>query len=155
MREQLHKNGAERLENTDPNDGDQRIRKKPTTPAEDSNRRRCRHDDELYIRTGVNIAISYAHQLSAQESNYGANLCLLSKTGNWLRRSEGSLLSQVLRTQERIKELAERVGFEPTIPVKVYTLSKRAPSATRPSLRRRMGQSRSQPGKAMNATCSL
>src|SRR5215468_4886557 len=31
--------------------------------------------------------------------------------------------------------LAERVGFEPTIPVKVYTLSKRAPSATRPSLR--------------------
>ncbi len=32
--------------------------------------------------------------------------------------------------------LAERVGFEPTIPVKVYTLSKRAPSATRPSLRR-------------------
>jgi hypothetical protein len=27
------------------------------------------------------------------------------------------------------------VGFEPTIPVKVYTLSKRAPSATRPSLR--------------------
>ena len=32
-------------------------------------------------------------------------------------------------------KLAERVGFEPTIPVKVYTLSKRAPSATRPSLR--------------------
>ena len=32
--------------------------------------------------------------------------------------------------------MAERVGFEPTIPVKVYTLSKRAPSATRPSLRR-------------------
>jgi hypothetical protein len=31
--------------------------------------------------------------------------------------------------------LAERQGFEPWIPVKVYTLSKRAPSATRPSLR--------------------
>src|SRR5579872_4529282 len=31
--------------------------------------------------------------------------------------------------------MAEREGFEPTIPVKVYTLSKRAPSATRPSLR--------------------
>jgi hypothetical protein len=27
------------------------------------------------------------------------------------------------------------VGFEPTLPVKVNTLSKRAPSATRPSLR--------------------
>ena len=34
--------------------------------------------------------------------------------------------------------MAERVGFEPTIPVKVYTLSKRAPSATRPSLRRNL-----------------
>jgi hypothetical protein len=32
--------------------------------------------------------------------------------------------------------MAERVGFEPTLPVKVNTLSKRAPSATRPSLRR-------------------
>src|SRR5215471_1025340 len=38
---------------------------------------------------------------------------------------------------ESKKNLAERVGFEPTIPVKVYTLSKRAPSATRPSLRAR------------------
>src|SRR5215469_15976540 len=33
-------------------------------------------------------------------------------------------------------ELAERVGFEPTLPFRVNTLSKRAPSATRPSLRR-------------------
>src|SRR5438876_9263942 len=31
--------------------------------------------------------------------------------------------------------VAEREGFEPPIPVKVYTLSRRAPSATRPSLR--------------------
>jgi hypothetical protein len=35
----------------------------------------------------------------------------------------------------KTKELAEREGFEPPIPVKVYTLSRRAPSATRPSLR--------------------
>jgi hypothetical protein len=40
------------------------------------------------------------------------------------------------------KGLAERVGFEPTIPVKVYTLSKRAPSATRPSLRTKTGWKR-------------
>jgi hypothetical protein len=33
--------------------------------------------------------------------------------------------------------MAERVGFEPTLPFRVNTLSKRAPSATRPSLRRR------------------
>src|SRR5208283_2192030 len=32
--------------------------------------------------------------------------------------------------------MAERQGFEPWIPFRVYTLSKRAPSATRPSLRR-------------------
>src|SRR5215831_3285495 len=31
--------------------------------------------------------------------------------------------------------MAEGVGFEPTIRFPVYTLSKRAPSATRPSLR--------------------
>ena len=30
--------------------------------------------------------------------------------------------------------MAERVGFEPTIRLLVYTLSKRAPSTTRPSL---------------------
>src|SRR5580658_10468845 len=34
-------------------------------------------------------------------------------------------------------ELAEGVGFEPTIRFPVYTLSKRAPSATRPPLRSR------------------
>jgi hypothetical protein len=33
------------------------------------------------------------------------------------------------------KELAERVGFEPTLEFPLNTLSKRAPSATRPSLR--------------------
>src|SRR5215469_4596342 len=32
--------------------------------------------------------------------------------------------------------MAEREGFEPSIRFPVYTLSKRAPSATRPSLRR-------------------
>jgi hypothetical protein len=35
--------------------------------------------------------------------------------------------------------MAEREGFEPPIPVKVYTLSRRAPSATRPSLRAAAG----------------
>ena len=33
--------------------------------------------------------------------------------------------------------MAERVGFEPTLEFPLNTLSKRAPSATRPSLRRR------------------
>src|SRR5580692_1101446 len=36
--------------------------------------------------------------------------------------------------------LAEGVGFEPTIRFPVYTLSKRAPSATRPPLRARRAQ---------------
>ena len=30
--------------------------------------------------------------------------------------------------------MAERVGFEPTVPLTVHKLSKRAPSTTRPSL---------------------
>ena len=37
--------------------------------------------------------------------------------------------------EEDSSALAEGVGFEPTIRFPVYTLSKRAPSATRPSLR--------------------
>jgi hypothetical protein len=36
--------------------------------------------------------------------------------------------------------MAERVGFEPTLPFRVNTLSKRAPSATRPSLRLSLSQ---------------
>jgi hypothetical protein len=31
--------------------------------------------------------------------------------------------------------LAERTGFEPAVPLLAHTLSKRAPSTTRPSLR--------------------
>ncbi len=38
---------------------------------------------------------------------------------------------------EQEKKLAERVGFEPTLELPLNTLSKRAPSATRPSLRAR------------------
>jgi hypothetical protein len=34
-----------------------------------------------------------------------------------------------------LNQLAERVGFEPTLEFPLNTLSKRAPSATRPSLR--------------------
>ena len=43
----------------------------------------------------------------------------------------GVTARQVLKT----KSLAERVGFEPTLEFPLNTLSKRAPSATRPSLR--------------------
>jgi hypothetical protein len=35
-----------------------------------------------------------------------------------------------------LENMAERVGFEPTLEFPLNTLSKRAPSATRPSLRR-------------------
>ena len=50
--------------------------------------------------------------------------------------------------------MAERVGFEPTIPVKVYTLSKRAPSATRPSLLKQVSGFLIVPdGRAGTAVC--
>jgi hypothetical protein len=40
----------------------------------------------------------------------------------------------IIRYADLFLSLAEGVGFEPTIRFPVYTLSKRAPSATRPSL---------------------
>jgi hypothetical protein len=48
-------------------------------------------------------------------------VCIIAVAGGW----------------PRTMALAEGVGFEPTIRFPVYTLSKRAPSATRPSLRAR------------------
>jgi catechol 2,3-dioxygenase-like lactoylglutathione lyase family enzyme len=43
----------------------------------------------------------------------------------------------LMRQPAHEREVAEGVGFEPTIRFPVYTLSKRAPSATRPPLRAR------------------
>ena len=51
----------------------------------------------------------------------------------------GEILSEAKDPRPPI-QLAERVGFEPTLPFRVNTLSKRAPSATRPSLRIRIGK---------------
>ena len=53
-------------------------------------------------------------------------------------------IKKIFRNQRKINissasnrnnfNMAERKGFEPLIPLTVYTLSKRAPSTTRPSL---------------------
>ena len=59
--------------------------------------------------------------------------------GGWIQMVSGErklLLSSPSRLT--IENMAERVGFEPTLPFRVNTLSKRAPSATRPSLRREL-----------------
>src|ERR1700674_2343272 len=51
------------------------------------------------------------------------------------------------------RKMAEREGFEPPLPFRVNTLSKRAPSATRPSLRRhRLLREASQEAIASNRT---
>ena len=53
------------------------------------------------------------------------------------REARGYWASMRARSWQRIlvaEGLADRVGFEPTIRFPVYTLSKRAPSATRPPL---------------------
>src|SRR5687767_3197519 len=42
---------------------------------------------------------------------------------------------RTLYSQTRVASLAERVGFEPTVEFPLHTLSKRAPSTTRTSLR--------------------
>src|SRR5271154_1617647 len=53
-----------------------------------------------------------------------------------------------------VESLAERVGFEPTLPFRVNTLSKRAPSATRPSLRRKLRKKKTCFGKAFDCRVS-
>src|SRR5208282_6310043 len=65
---------------------------------------------------------------------------------SWFSRSglqdhwqwKGHLSQRILQRWSSTRHrgvMAERVGFEPTLPFRVNTLSKRAPSATRPSLR--------------------
>ena len=51
-----------------------------------------------------------------------------------LRAARCLKITRSART-ERSEGLAERVGFEPTVRFPVHTLSKRAPSTTRTSLR--------------------
>ncbi len=75
--------------------------------------------------------------------------CAWQRVVAWFRR--GSLVSVTATSrgigQERMpvcklsgrkgqKNMAEREGFEPSIEFPLYTLSKRAPSTARPSLRR-------------------
>ena len=58
-------------------------------------------------------------------------------------RSVNPQFSQPLHTgsregklSEKMKKMAEREGFEPSLPLRVITLSRRAPSTTQPPLRR-------------------
>src|ERR1700733_1193798 len=51
-------------------------------------------------------------------------------------RSSRSSSRELPRNPIGRKDVAERVGFEPTLEFPLNTLSQRAPSATRPSLRR-------------------
>ena len=62
--------------------------------------------------------------------------CELATTDSDFARFKGLRWRYPLGAQN----VAERVGFEPTLPFRVNTLSKRAPSATRPSLRIVIGQ---------------
>jgi hypothetical protein len=74
-----------------------------------------------------------------------AKNCGLVDFKNWRREWDSNLtrfrasepaaeIPSVIEGPARL--LAERVGFEPTLEFPLNTLSKRAPSATRPSLRR-------------------
>jgi hypothetical protein len=60
------------------------------------------------------------------------------------RQNEGSCSAWFARwaVTFKVKVMAERVGFEPTLEFPLNTLSKRAPSATRPSLRALVGARR-------------
>ncbi len=84
-----------------------------------------------------------APQLSLMAGRGGNSDCRATKALRQLQggspcHSEGVVICTDLRPGKQ--NLAERVGFEPTLPFRVNTLSKRAPSATRPSLRRKPGK---------------
>jgi CubicO group peptidase (beta-lactamase class C family) len=104
------------------------------------------HDSAIQRRCHSSI------RLRASRIQHHAKALLQGMRGNWPRiqstkkvndtflntlskRTDGMDRSMdVLKTLEK-QMLAERQGFEPWIRFHVYTLSKRAPSATRPSLR--------------------
>ena len=44
-------------------------------------------------------------------------------------------IQTLLKTGKKDKKMAERGGFEPPVPFRAHTLSRRAPSASRSSLR--------------------
>jgi hypothetical protein len=71
-------------------------------------------------------ALWICNQASASVTSANAACNALCSNWEFLRAMSGRLLHAML---------AERVGFEPTLEFPLNTLSKRAPSATRPSLR--------------------
>ena len=81
----------------------------------------------LQRKTGVNNGLAVGPYIICSPV-YGRNIAKYGHVSRILRqRAAGFLCSSDC--------VAERVGFEPTLPFRVNTLSKRAPSATRPSLR--------------------
>ena len=75
------------------------------------------------------LGIPYRKRLSRRRPNGGLHRSLK-------RRANSPRLGEVLEIANYQDCMAERKGFEPLIRFHVYTLSRRAPSTTRPPLRR-------------------
>src|SRR5579864_2193303 len=81
--------------------------------------------DDKHGKSGLNF------QCKTPEMRHRLNSCWIHCLRPQRRRP-----MEVTPCSDRQRRMAEREGFEPPIPVKVYTLSRRAPSTTRPSLRK-------------------
>ena len=90
--------------------------------------------DDSVSRRGPRLALLWPAMAPSRKARTCGELVrqVLAGEGNTPLRRSGNRTVELSVT----KILAERVGFEPTLPFRVNTLSKRAPSATRPSLRR-------------------
>ena len=122
--------------------------KKPALGRFNGGRRRIRTSDR-----SVRSRVLYPAELCVRSTNFllfyyyhPANVALLKTFVDLdggrrrIRTSDRSVRSRVLYPAElcvhlNLKQLAEGEGFEPSIEFPLYTLSRGAPSATRPSLR--------------------
>ena len=91
------------------------------------------------IRKTAQQAIETAMKINQLFDNEIAKIAILGQTLFSFERAHGSLKKKTRNRYETIEEIlinmAEGMGFEPTIQFLVYTLSKRAPSTARPPLR--------------------
>src|SRR4051794_25978787 len=106
-----------------------------------------RHADDLPIPDRGKIELPSGEQRNSVPDKCGVGQGLTPHLGNVLVRglpaqARHFFLDSVRRhspSNPNSRSMAERQGFEPWIEFPLYTLSKRAPSATRPSLRRWVG----------------
>jgi hypothetical protein len=94
---------------------------------------------EIGLRMALAEGVGFEPEALAQRArSFRSSLCRTTNARSGINRGfDIPSHFPPMRHPAQGREVAEGVGFEPTIRFPVYTLSKRAPSATRPPLRAR------------------